>query len=336
MGEGRNALGSMEISKFWKDRNVFVTGATGVLGSWLTQYLVGQKANVTILLRDTVPMSQLYISGTINKVNVARGSLERFEDAERSLNEYEIDTCFHLGAQTIVTTANRSPISTFESNIKGTWNLLEAARKSELIERFVFASSDKSYGEHEELPYTEETPLRGSNPYDVSKSCSDLIAQTYYNTYKMPIAIARLGNIYGGGDLNFNRIVPGTIKSLLSGQSPVIRSDGTYRRDYLYVKDAVEAYVLLCEKLEQKNVVGNAFNFSTNDNLTVLDIVNRITTLMKKTKIRPKILGTTKGEIKNQSLSWKKAGQILNWKPKYRLEQGLKETIEWYTSFLNK
>ena len=318
---------------FWYDKNILVTGATGILGSWLTQYLVEQNSNVTILLRDIVPKSQLSLSGNIKKVNISRGSLEDYNDVERTLNEYEIDTCFNLGAQAIVATANRSPLSTFESNIKGTWNVLEAVRNSKFVERLVVASSDKAYGQQSKLPYTEETPLQGSNPYDVSKSCTDLIAQAYYNTYKIPVAIARLGNIYGGGDLNFNRIVPGTIKSLLFNQRPIIRSDGTFIREYFYVKDAINAYLLLCKKLKSRNVIGQAFNFSSGKHLSVLEIVEKITKLMSKTKLKPKILNIAKGEIKNQWLSNKKAKKILGWKPIHKLEEGLVETIEWYKSF---
>ena len=318
---------------FWGNKNILVTGATGILGSWLTQYLAEQNSNVTIILRDIVPRSQLSLSGTIKKINISRGSLENYRDVERTFNEYEIDTCFHLGAQTIVTAANRSPLATFESNIKGTWNVLEAVRNSELVERLIVASSDKAYGEQKELPYKEGTPLQGSNSYDVSKTCSDLIAQAYYNTYKIPVAIARLGNIYGGGDLNFNRIVPGTIKSLLFNQRPIIRSDGTFIRDYFYVKDAVSAYLALCQKLKSRNVIGQAFNFGSGERLSVLEIVYKITNLMGKTKIKPKILNTAKGEIKEQWLSCEKAKKILGWKPKYKSENGMLETIEWYKSF---
>lgn len=320
---------------FWSDKNILVTGATGVLGSQLAQFLAEQNSNVVILLRDIVPKSHLSFSGTIKKVNISRGDLENYRDIERTFNEYEIDTCFHLGAQTIVTTANRSPLSTFESNIRGTWNVLEAVRNSRLVERLIVASSDKAYGEQEELPYTEDSPLHGSNPYDVSKVCTDLIAQTYYKTYKIPLAIARLGNIYGGGDLNFNRIVPGTIRSLLFNQRPIIRSDGTLVRDYFYVKDAVDAYLVLCQRLKSKNVIGQAFNFGSEKNLSVLEIVSKITNLMGKTMIKPKILNTAKGEIRKQWLNCEKATKILGWKPKYRLEDGLLETIDWYKSFFN-
>lgn len=318
---------------FWSDKNILVTGATGILGSWLTQYLVEQDSNVVILLRDIVPKSHLILSETIKKASISRGELENYRDIERTLNEYEIDTCFHLGAQTIVTTANRSPLSTFESNIRGTWNVLEAVRNSRLVERLVVASSDKAYGEQKELPYTEETPLHGSNPYDVSKVCTDLIAQTYYKTYKIPVSIARLGNIYGGGDLNFNRIVPCTIRSLLHNQRPVVRSDGTLVRDYLYVKDAVKAYLVLCQKLKSKNIMGHAFNFGSGKHLSVMEMVSKIANLIGKTEIKPRILNIAKGEIKRQWLNCQKANKILGWNVKYNLEDGLLETIKWYKSF---
>src|SRR3989304_8809046 len=218
---------------YWKNKNVFVTGCTGILGSWLTIKLVKEGANVVGLIRDLVPKSNLNWSGFNNQINIVRGSVTDYEMVLRSLNEYEIDTCFHLAAQTIVTIANRSPLSTFESNIKGTWVLLEAIRQTKTMERVVIASSDKAYGEQEILPYTENHPLKGSYPYDASKVCADLLSQSYYYTYGLPIGIARCGNIYGGGDLNFNRIVPGTIRSVLHHESPIIRSDGQYVPHYL-------------------------------------------------------------------------------------------------------
>jgi len=218
------------MKDFWKERNVFLTGCTGLLGSHLTQMLVDQRANVVGLVRDMVPKSNLIQSGVYDRINIVRGCVEDFFTIERALNEYEIDTVFHLAAQTIVGIANRNPLSTFESNIKGTWRVLEACRRVPIVNRIVVASSDKAYGEQEELPYEETSPLQGSHPYDVSKSCADLIAYAYYKTYKLPVCITRCGNFYGPGDLNFNRIVPGTMRSVLNNESPVIRSDGTFIR----------------------------------------------------------------------------------------------------------
>ena len=248
-------------NNYWTDKNVFITGCTGLLGSWLTMELVKRGANVTGLIRDLVPRSNLNWSGFNDKINIVRGELEDFFVLERTLNEYEIDTVFHLGAQTIVSIANRNPLSTFESNIKGTWNILEACRRVATVSRVVVASTDKAYGEQETLPYDEKFPLLGSHPYDVSKSCADLVSQAYHKTYQLPVCVTRCGNFYGGGDLNFNRIVPGTIKSVLNNETPIIRSDGTYIRDYFYILDAVEAYLLLAEKIDSLDIHGEAFNF---------------------------------------------------------------------------
>jgi CDP-glucose 4,6-dehydratase len=317
---------------FWKLRDVFVTGASGIIGSWLTKELVDKGAQVTILMRDRVPKSYLNLSGYINKVNISHGSLDDYHAIERTLNEYEIKTVFHLAAQTIVGTANRSPLSTFESNIKGTWNLLEAARNSKLVEGVVVASSDKAYGEHDKLPYKEDFALKGKHPYDVSKSCTDLITQSYYHTYGLPVAIARCGNVYGGGDLNYNRIVPGTIRSLYLNENPIIRSDGTLVRDYIYVKDIVSAYMAITENLVKVSVKGEAFNFGNNEPKTVIEIVEVITKLMNK-NLKPKILNEAKAEIKKQYLFSEKANRAFGWRPKYSLEAGLKETIPWYLDF---
>jgi CDP-glucose 4,6-dehydratase len=320
------------MNLYWKDKNVFVTGATGLLGSWLVKALVDNNANVVCLVRDAVPKSNLYQSGYHKKVVMVNGGLEDYFVIERTLNEYEVDTVFHLGAQTIVGTANRSPLATFESNIKGTWNVLEAARNSRLVERITVASSDKAYGEQENLPYTEDMPLKGRHPYDVSKSCADLIAQSYYYTYDLPVGITRCGNFYGGGDLNFNRIVSGTIKSILNNECPVIRSDGKYIRDYIFILDAVEAYLFLAEKLDNP-AIRSAFNFSNESQVTVLDVVKKILKLMNREDLEPVILNEAKSEIKHQYLSAEKARKRLGWKPKYNLDSGLRKTIEWYKEF---
>lgn len=247
---------------FWKNRNVFVTGATGLLGSWLMKELLKLRVNVICLIRDWVPGSKLVNSGLMERTNIVRGELEDYTVVLRALNEYEVDTVFHLGAQTIVGTASRSPLSTFEANIRGTWNLMEACRLcSKLVERVVVASSDKAYGAHDQLPYMEDTPLQGRFPYDVSKSCADLISFSYFHTYRTPIAVTRCGNLFGGGDLNFNRLIPGTIRSTLQDEAPIIRSDGKFIRGYFYVQDAVNAYLQMAENLPDERFVGQAFNF---------------------------------------------------------------------------
>ena len=318
---------------YWKNKNVFVTGCTGLLGSWLVKDLVEKGANVTGLIRDWVPKSNLILQDSINKINTVRGDINDYFLMERVLNEYEIDTVFHLAAQTIVSIANRNPMSTFETNIKGTWNILEACRRNPTVERVIVASSDKAYGEHEILPYTEDAPLKGSHPYDVSKSCADLLAFTYHNTYGLPVCITRCGNFYGGGDLNYNRIVPGTIRSILLGKRPIIRSDGTFIRDYIYICDAVNAYLFLAEKMDELNIHGDAFNFSNEIQLTVLELTNDILGIMDRTDLEPVVSNEAKGEIKHQYLSAAKAKDILGWNPSYTVKEGLKETIDWYKEF---
>jgi len=319
----------------WKGRRVLVTGATGIVGSWLTQDLLQLGAHLVALVLDADPQTELYRSGAIGRVNVVQGHLEDFLSVERAIVAHEVDTVFHLGAQAIVSVAHRSPLPTFESNVRGTWNVLEACRlHSGLVERVVVASSDKAYGEHDVLPYTEEMPLQGRYPYEVSKSCADLITQSYYHTYGLPVAVARCGNIYGGGDLNWSRIVPGTIRSLWRGESPVLRSDGQFIRDYIYVKDVSSAYLRLAECLGRPEIRGQSFNFSPESQVTVLEIVNMLRRLMQCDHLQPTILNSAKGEIRNQYLSSVKAERLLHWKPAYGLEQGLRETIQWYQDFL--
>ena len=316
---------------FWTNRNVFVTGATGLLGSWLTEALVERGANVTCLVRDRVPASRLVTSPAIDRVNLVHGELQDFELLLRALNEYEIDSVFHLGAQTIVGTASRSALSTFESNIRGTWVLLEAARLcSKLIERVIVASSDKAYGAHDELPYREDSPLEGRFPYDVSKSCADLIALSYFHTYRLPVAVTRCGNLYGGGDLNFNRLVPGTIRSALASQAPLIRSDGKFVRDFFYVRDAAAAYLRLAECLPGAGVTGEAFNFGNETPVSVLELVDLILRVMGKESLEPVILNEATHEIPKQYLDCSKARRVFGWNPAYSLAEGLRETVNWY------
>lgn len=317
---------------YWKERNVFVTGCTGFLGSYLVDELVRQGANVTGLVRDFMSNANLYTMGNHKKINIVHGALEDFQVLERALGEYEIDTVFHLAAQAIVGIANRNPISTFTTNILGTWNLLEACRRSPMVKRIVVASSDKAYGDQDKLPYDENMPLQGKHPYDVSKSCADLITQTYYNTYHLPVCITRCGNLYGGGDLNFNRIIPQTIRSVLHNEPPIIRSDGTFIRDYFYVEDAVNAYLLLAERMEEPTLRGEAFNFSNEIQLTVLEVVEKILKMMNS-DLKPVILNKGQHEIKHQYLSAEKARNILGWKPLYSIEEGLEKTIKWYANF---
>jgi CDP-glucose 4,6-dehydratase len=322
--------------KFWLDRPTFVTGGTGLVGAWLVRRLVESGADVVCLVRDWVPQSELVRSRQIEQVTVVRGDIRDREILERALGEYEIDTIIHLAAQTIVTIANRNPISTFESNIAGTWNLLEASRRSPKVRQIVVASSDKAYGDQEKLPYDESTSLQGQHPYDVSKSCADLIAHTYAVSYGLPVAITRCGNFYGGGDLNWNRIIPGTIRSIVRGQPPVIRSDGEYIRDYFYVEDGAAAYMLLAEQLATRpELKGQAFNFSYEIQVTVSQVVQRILELMKSSH-KPDIRNEVSNEIRHQYLSAEKARRELNWRPLFTLENGLAKTIQWYSEFLRE
>ncbi|MCY0092015.1 MULTISPECIES: GDP-mannose 4,6-dehydratase [Bacillus amyloliquefaciens group] len=320
---------------FWKNKNVFVTGCTGLLGSCLVKELIDQGANLTGLVRDTVPKSNLYQGEQVKQMNIVQGALEDLDVIERALGEYEIDTVFHLAAQAIVGVANRNPISTFEANILGTWNILEACRRHPLIKRVIVASSDKAYGDQPTLPYDENMPLQGKHPYDVSKSCADLLSHTYFNTYGLPVCITRCGNLYGGGDLNFNRIIPQTIQLVLNGEAPEIRSDGTFIRDYFYIEDAVEAYLLLAEKMEELNLAGEAFNFSNEIQLTVLELVEKILKAMDS-DLKPKVLNQGSHEIKHQYLSAEKARKLLNWTPAHTIDEGLEKTIEWYKAFFQK
>jgi CDP-glucose 4,6-dehydratase len=298
----------------WTERRVFVTGATGIVGSWLVKQLLESGAHVVALVRDWDPQTELIRSGDITRVAVVNGSLEDYATLERAINEHEIDTVFHLGAQPIVTTALRSPLPTFEANIRGSYNLLEACRVHRgLVSRIVVASSDKAYGEATTLPYTEEMPANGRHPYDVSKSCTDLLALSYAHTYGLPVAVARCGNIYGGGDLNWSRIVPGTIRSLWLDERPQIRSNGRYTRDYIFVDDVTDAYIALAERCGTDGVQGEAFNFSPQTRVTVIDIARLIQKLMNKPDLHPEILDTAKAEIRDQYLDSSKAKRALGW-----------------------
>ena len=321
------------MSAFWLDRPTLVTGATGLVGSWLVKRLVAAGADVTCLVRDWVPESELVRASVIDQVKVARGDVRDQAVLERVLGENEIDTVIHLAAQTIVTIANRNPVSTLETNIAGTWSLLEACRRSARVKQIVLASSDKAYGDHTDLPYTEETPLVGRHPYDVSKSCADLIAQAYAKTYDSPVVITRCGNFYGGGDLNWNRIVPGTIRSVLRGQRPIIRSDGTFIRDYFYVEDGAIAYMLLAEKLAADPTLrGRAFNFSNEIQITVRRLVDQILKTMGS-PLEPDVRNEVSNEIVHQYLSAGAAKRDLGWAPQFTLDDGLAHTVDWYRSF---
>jgi CDP-glucose 4,6-dehydratase len=320
---------------FWRDRRVFVTGGTGLVGGWLVQRLVELEADVVALVRDWVPGARFIELGLEGRVNIVRGDIRDQPMLERVLGEYEIDTVLDLAAQTIVGIANRNPVSTFETNIAGTWCLLEAVRRSPMVKAVVLASSDKAYGSAPKLPYVETTPLNGDHPYDVSKSCADLIAQCYAKTWKVPVAITRCGNFFGGGDLNWNRVVPGTIRSIVRGERPIVRSDGKFIRDYIYVEDAVDSYLHLAEALRRDpKFAGEAFNFSTGKPLSVLEIVDAIRTEMNS-KLEPVILNEVSNEIREQHLDSTKANTVLKWRARFGLNEGLPRTIDWYKKHLS-
>jgi CDP-glucose 4,6-dehydratase len=320
--------------KFWSERRVFVTGATGIVGSCLVRELLDHGANVAVLVRDADPQSELLRSGDINRCTVFNGQMEDLWTLERAISLHEAAYVFHLAAQTIVGVAHRNPFTTFETNVRGTYNLLEACRMhGSLVEGVIVASSDKAYGEVESLPYLETMPLNGKHPYEVSKSCTDLIAAAYCHSYNVPVTIARCGNIYGGGDLNWSRIVPGTVRSLLRGERPVLRSDGTFRRDYIYVKDVALAYMLLGEKSSESGVRGQAFNFSDEKPLSVLDMVSAIRRQMGS-NLDPDVRNTAQGEIRDQYLDAAKARKTLGWRASYDLDAGLSETVAWYRALL--
>lgn len=319
--------------RFWLDRPTLVTGATGLVGSWLVKRLLGLRADVVCLVRDWVPQSELYREALSARVRIVRGDISDQPLLERLLGEYEVDTVMHLAAQTVVGVANRSPVSTFQANVAGTWALLEACRRSPRVRQVVVASSDKAYGEERDLPYLETTPLAGRYPYDVSKSAADLIAQSYGHTYRLPVTVTRCGNFYGGGDLNWSRIVPGTVRSVCRGQRPVIRSDGLYVRDYVYVEDAAAAYTFLAERMaEDPELAGQAFNFSTETPVTVIELVRLILGLMGS-ELEPVIENEARNEIRRQYLSAARA-RALGWSAAFGLEEGIRRTVDWYRAFL--
>jgi CDP-glucose 4,6-dehydratase len=323
-----------DVGGFWRGRNVLVTGSSGFLGSWMVKELRARGAFVVGLLRDKPGRAVTAMHQDAEPDFVVHGQLEDYDCLLRAVNEYEIDCVMHLAAQPIVGTAYRDPRATFEANIRGTWNLLEACRQITTVKRIVVASSDKAYGTAERLPYDESMPLLGRHPYDVSKSCADMIAQAYHETYGVPVAITRAANFYGGGDLNFNRIVPGTIRSVLSGKPPVLRSDGTMVRDYIYVRDIVAAYLRLAEAMDDERFRGQAYNFSVEKPLTVLEITRKVLEAMGRPDVKPVILNEVKGEIPTQYLSAARARRELGWVPQFTLEESLAETFDWYKTYL--
>lgn len=311
-------------------RAVFVTGAYGLLGAWLTRALVERGDRVVVLQRDRAPRSALLLDGIEDALDVVHGDLNEPGLVARALGEYEVDTVFHLAAQTIVGTANRSPLATFESNVRGTWTLLEACRLHG-TQRVVVAASDKAYGASATLPYREEMPLDPRYPYDVSKAATDMIARSYWHTFGLPVAITRFANLYGGGDLNRSRLIPEAVGAALAGRAPIIRSDGSPERDFLYVEDAVEAYLRLADALDRDEARGEAFNAGGGQPHAVRDVVARICAIAG-TDVEPDVRGsgTPDGEIDRQYVDATKLRSLTGWEPHVELDDGLRRTIEWY------
>jgi CDP-glucose 4,6-dehydratase len=313
---------------------VYVTGANGFVGGWLTHALLDGGATVVCLLHEIDPLSEFVRAGLLERTVAVEGLLQDFDLQRRVFSEYRPSTVFHLGAQTLVGNALLSPLETFESNIRGTYTLLEAARLANTARSIVVASSDKAYGSLTAERYVEETPLRGAHPYDVSKSCTDLLAHTYWHTYALPVTVARCGNIYGGGDTNWSRLIPGTIRSLLANERPIIRSDGTLIRDYLHVNDVVQAYLALAVNTGTLALGGEAFNFGAGTEKSVLQVVNDLRRLMNRTAIEPEVRADARAEIQTQILSWDKARTVLDWRPAIDYEAGLREAVTWYSKTL--
>jgi CDP-glucose 4,6-dehydratase len=321
------------LATFWKGKSVFVTGATGLMGGWLVKALRREGAEVVALVRDQAPKSMLVAEGILQQIAIVSGDLESLPTMQRAISEYEPHTVFHLAAQPLVGVAKKDPVGTLRANVMGTWNVLEACRLSG-GSNVVVASSDKAYGASENLPYLETHPLQGRYPYDVSKSCTDLISQMYAATYGLRTAIARCGNLFGGGDLNFSRTIPGVVKATLDGEPFVIRSDGKFVRDFLYVKDAAECYLTLGELLAEDSAVsGEAFNFSLGERLTVLDIVHMTLRIMGRTDLQPVIQNIASSEIREQYLDASKARKLLAWQPRYAMQQAIEETVNWYREY---
>jgi CDP-glucose 4,6-dehydratase len=326
----------MSIKKFWHKRRVLITGGSGFIGSWLTLALLEHGAEVVILARENIK-NPLLASMNLPQLKVIEADITDFTSLSRMFKRCKADTCFHLAGQPIVSIANESPFPTFESNIKGTWNVLESARQAQ-VKRLIIASADKAYGDQKILPYTEEMPLLAVHPYGASKICAELLSRTYLNTYGLPVAIVRSSNTYGGGDLNLTRIIPDTINAVLNNKNPVIRGNGSSLRDFVYIKDIIDAYLILAESLHKNRVKGESFNLGSGRPISILEIVKKIIEISGRKNLFPVVLGKVnpENEISRQYLSNKKAGRILGWHPRYDLERGLKLTINWYEDFYRR
>lgn len=321
----------MTGDNFWEDNAVLITGHEGFLGSWLSKALIDKGAKV-IGFDKVKNRPHTVLKDYRNSMTCVRGDITCLAMVKKVVDRYRPATIFHLAAEAIVGKANKNPVKAFKSNIEGTWNLLEAARDKKYVRRVIIASSDKAYGSCKNLPYKEDTPLRGAHPYDASKSCADLLCGVYHNTYKLPVCVTRCGNIYGPGDYHLSRIVPNAVMSAIRNKVFAIRSDGKFTRDYIYVEDVVNGYIGLAENMARSDIFGQAFNFSNEKPISVLELVKTIYDLAGN-KPRYKILNSAKHEIRDQYLCGKKVKLYLGWQPAYSLRKGLIDTIRWYRKF---
>lgn len=323
------------VNNFWKNKRVFITGYEGFLGSHLTSTLLSYGAELWGLDIKTCRKETILSDKELNEVKIIKGSVENLSLVSKIIKENKVEFIFHLAAQSLVEKCLRNPIRAFSTNIKGTWNILEASRNSNTVKAIVIASSDKAYGIQSHLPYKENCPLAGCHPYDASKSCTDLLAYTYFHTYNVPVCVTRCGNVFGPGDFNFSRIIPDTIRSALGNKTLFIRSDGKFTRDYIYVEDVIRGYLILAQKMQGLKLFGEAFNFSNEKPISVLELVKVVYKVCARVP-NYRILNKAKYEIRNQYLSSTKAKKILGWDSKYTLKEGLKKTIEWYKNIIKQ
>ena len=317
--------------EFWDGRNVLVTGAGGFKGSHLVEELSKTDANIISLVRDFDPRSYFETEGLGKKSTVVIGDIKDPVKIADIMSRYDINSVFHLGAQPLVTTALRNPKETLESNIMGTVNVLEAARLYSNATEILVVSSDKAYGPCDKLPYSETERLQGRAPYDVSKSCADLIAQMYAKVFDMPVTVSRCANVFGPGDLNLDRLVPGIMEAVIKGKALNIRSDGKMIREYIYVKDSVDGYMTLLENIDKTR--GEAFNIAGKEILSVIDAVNRVSSALGQ-QVSMNILNKAKAEIGEQYLDGSKIKNLLGWEPETPFDDAVRQTYDWYKQVL--